>query len=276
MFLHSWHPQPILVHLGSLTIHWYGLTLALGALAGFFLIRWIANKYRLSKTVIFDVFLVLIIAGLIGARLYHVVNEWSYYSQNPGQIIQIWHGGLAWHGGLLAGLIGLIIFARQKKLSFWLLADVITPGLALGQAIGRFGNYFNQELFGRPTSLPWSIPIDPANRPDGFTQFNYFHPTFVYEALGLVVIVGVLVWMHRRRWLRQNSASWSEHTQAGFIALTYLLLAAGLRVATESLRLDRTPTIDGLRLPIIVGGLIIIAVIATWFILKSRRRIHVA
>src|SRR4029077_873889 len=97
----------------------------------------------------------------------------------------------AWHGGLIAGLIALIIVARRKKLSFWLLADVIAPGLALGQAIGRWGNYFNQELFGKPTSLPWGLPIDVANRPVGYTQVKYFHPTFLYESLGLIVIAVV-------------------------------------------------------------------------------------
>ncbi len=260
MFLHSWHPQPILLHLGSLTIHWYGLTLALGALAAFFLMRSIAKRYQISENVIFDVFLLLIISGVLGARLYHVVNEWSYYQANPAQIIQIWRGGLAWHGGLIAGLLALIVFCRRRKLSFWQLADIIVPGLALGQAIGRWGNYFNQELFGKPTTLAWGIPIDPINRPVGYVQVNFYHPTFLYESLGLLLITGILIWLHRRR---------SPTSPPGLIALTYLILAAGLRIATESLRIDRTPLIHGIRLPILAAG-VIMAAAAIWLYFRIR------
>lgn len=277
MFLHVWHPHPILFHLGPLAIHWYGLTLALGTLAGFFIIRWVATHYDLGEPVIFDLFIVLIIFGLIGARLYHVSNEWPYYSQHPAQIFQIWNGGLAWHGGLIAGVTAAYIFSRIKKINFWLLSDIVVPGLALGQAIGRWGNYFNQELFGRPSGLPWSIPIDLANRPTGYLQFQYFHPTFLYESLGSLAILGILLWLHVRRWRHKPVEGWANFTQRGFICLLYLALAAGLRMATESLRIDHTPIIGGVRLPIIVGGLIIILAAILWtFLFTQRRRAHAA
>lgn len=271
MFIHSWHPQAILAHLGPVTIHWYGLTLALGTLAGFFVLRWLGKKYRLGEPLIFDYFLILVISGLLGARLYHITNEWSYYSQNPAQMFQVWHGGLAWHGGIIAGLIAALMFARKKKMSVWLLADITAPALALGQAIGRWGNYFNQELFGRPTSLPWGIPIDQAYRPLAYGQDQYFHPTFLYESLGCLVIFAILVFLHLRRW-RQTAGSEPTLSGNGYIALIYIALAAGLRMATESLRIDRTPIVAGIRLPILVGGIFFLAALITLILLIVQRR----
>src|SRR3990167_4879685 len=146
----------------------------------------------------------LVVSGLVGARLYHVLNEWSYYWAHPLRIFAVWNGGLAIHGALIAGLIFLWFYTKRQSTSylpsdamhqalqagklpatsylFWLL-DLLAPAVLLGQAIGRWGNYFNQELFGYPTSLPWSIPISLENRPLAFQTANYFHPTFLYESL---------------------------------------------------------------------------------------------
>ncbi len=261
MFLHSWHPQAILFHAGHLTIHWYGLTLAIGALAGFFVVRWIAQKYQIGDTIIVDLFLVVLITGLVGARMYHVSNEWGYYRAHLSDIIKIWNGGLAWHGGLIGGTLGLLAFSRWRKIPFWTLTDILAPGLAVGQAIGRWGNYFNQELFGRPTGLPWGIPIDTAHRPFQFIHSLYFHPTFLYESLGSLLISAFMIWLHRRRWSNHPILATG---QPGTIAMIYLILAAGLRIAIESLRVDHTPLVNGVRLPIITGLVIVSVAVIVW------------
>ena len=261
MFLHSWHPQPILLHLGSLQIHWYGLTLALGALAGWLLSRWLAKRDGIDQRRFDDLSMWLLIFGLLGGRLYHVLNELPYYLDHPGQIIAIWQGGLAIHGAIIGGLLTVIIYARQQKLNPWKLVDIIVPGLALGQAIGRWGNYFNQELFGRPTNLPWGIPIDITHRPTGYEAFQFFHPTFLYESLGSLVIVGILVWVCRK---------YLSHWAPGSVTLLYFILYPLLRISTESLRLDPTPIIAGVRLPILVSSVMILSAL----ILLITRRTH--
>jgi phosphatidylglycerol:prolipoprotein diacylglycerol transferase len=271
MFLHTWHPHALIVSLGGLSLHWYGLTLALGALAGYTVIVKLGRQYRLSEQSVTDLFLWLLIVGLLGARLYHVTNEWAFYTAHPSEIFKVWNGGLAIHGGLLAGLITLWVFARKKAWSFWRLADILAAGVILGQAIGRWGNYFNPELFGRPTALPWGIPIDLAHRPAGYLQFTYFHPTFLYESLGSLAIFGVLWWLHRRRLRQQPLGPWQV---PGSLALTYFLLYAVLRISTESLRIDRTPIIDGWRLPILTSALIILAAITVWLYLLRRHRVR--
>lgn len=274
MFLHTWHPQSILWQAGPLAIHWYGLTLAVGAIIGFFITRVIAKKYSINDVIIVDLFLTVVITGFIGARLYHVGNEWAYYRLYPTEIIKIWHGGLAWHGGLIGGLIGLIGFSRMRKISFWTLTDVLVPGVVVGQAIGRWGNYFNQELFGRPTSLPWGIPIDVSHRPLNFSSSKFFHPTFLYESLGLLLIFTVVWWLHRRR---LNHHPLLGTTKRGTIALVYLILAASLRIATELLRVDRTPVLSGVRLPILSGVIIITVAIIVWILLtRSTTSDHAA
>lgn len=259
MFLQTFHPQSIVVTFAGLTIRWYGVILAFGALAGYFLYRRLGRRRGVSETDLIDLFLWLVIAGFTGGRLYHVLNEFGYYVDRPLQIFMVWNGGLGIHGALVAGLVTLIIFARRRKLNVWKLMDIITPALALGQAIGRWGNYFNQELFGRPTTLPWGIPIDPINRPTQFLASNFFHPTFLYESLGNVVILLILLWLGKK-----------TSRPAGTIGLVYFMLYGLLRIVTESMRVDQTPIIAGIRLPIIVSTLIILGSFITWFILRSR------
>ncbi len=262
-FLHAWHPQPTLLSLGNLQIHWYGLMLALGAAAGYWLVSWLARQRQIASDHINTLFVWLVLAGLIGGRLYHVLNELPYYLHHPDRIIAIWQGGLAIHGAIIAGGLTLWLYARRHKLSVASLADVLIPGLALGQAIGRWGNYFNQELFGRPSNFPWSIPIDPANRPAAYQSAQYFHPTFLYESLGNLLIVLLLLWVWRRQW------------PAGSVALVYAICYGALRITTESLRIDRTPVIDGIRLPILFSlAMMTVASLAMIWIFRRRENRH--
>lgn len=261
MFLHTYSPQPILAHLGSFTVHWYGLFLSLGALAGFIAFRWLGKRHGLKTADVESLFFWMIVAGLVGARLYHVVNEWQYYATHPTEILSIWNGGLAIHGGLLAGLGVLVLFARRKHISAWLLADLAVPAVAIGQAIGRWGNYFNQELFGRPTDLPWGIPIEPLNRPIEYLQYSHFHPTFLYESLGSLAVFVVLMMMHRRLPVGPVAKN------AGLIALTYFMAESVIRSVTEWLRIDRVPLVADVRLPLLVS----LAIAATAAFILFRR-----
>lgn len=245
-------------------LHWYGLCLAVSAVCGIAILEYLGRKYKLESSRLFDLGLITLISGFIGARLYHVLNEWTYYSAHPNEIAKVWNGGLALHGGILFGLIALIVMAHRWKMNPWLIADITVPALALGQAIGRWGNYFNQELFGKPTLLPWGIPIDILNRPPQYTMSGYFHPTFLYESLGLLLIIAGLLFLHRRQWKRPPE-------KFGFIALVYVVSYSVLRMATEFLRLDRTPIIGGVRLPILMSGVFIFVALAVLLYRFTRR-----
>ncbi|MBI2984954.1 MAG: prolipoprotein diacylglyceryl transferase [Candidatus Kerfeldbacteria bacterium] len=266
-FLHSWHPQSVAFTIGNFTVHWYGIYLALGALAGYWLISRLARLVNVEERHVANLFLWLVPTGLLGGRLYHVTNEWSYYLAHPAEIAKIWSGGLAIHGAVLAGLLVIWSYARRHHLGFWRLLDIFTPGLALGQAIGRWGNYFNQELFGGPTTLPWGIPIEPAFRPSGYELSAYFHPTFLYESLGLLLTVILLVWLFWKSTARQNF--WSV---PGSIALLYFFLAGLLRIGTELLRIDRVPILAGIRLPILASLLIMVAAVIILIVLHRHHR----
>lgn len=269
MFLHTYIPDPILTHVGRLTIHWYGLFLAVGALAGYFVYMKLGRKYGLKQLDLENLFFIEIVAGLIGARLYHVLNEWSYYSKHLSEIMSVWNGGLAIHGALIAGLLVAWWFTRAKKLSFWLITDIAVPAVAIGQAIGRWGNYFNQELFGGPTSLPWGIPIEQLNRPIQYINNVYFHPTFLYESLGSVAVFVMLIMLHRKK-LAQRDQSRSAVFPVGVIALSYFIAESIIRVLTETLRVDRVPLIFNVRLPLLVG--LMTAVAASVILIRHIRR----
>jgi len=213
----------------------------------------LARKAGVNEDDIYDLSFLLILGGLIGARIYDVFLEYDYYASYPLEIFKIWKGGLAIHGAIIAGLIILIFFARKKSIGLLKLSSIIVLPLAIGQAIGRFGNYFNQELFGRPTELPWGIPINLLNRPSGFESFQYFHPTFLYESIGLLIIsVILLLWIKTER---------QKTTESIFPLSFYVLSYSLLRFSLEFIKIDSTPEIIGLRWPQIMSLLMIGATI---------------
>jgi phosphatidylglycerol:prolipoprotein diacylglycerol transferase len=264
-FLHTFLPTPVLISFGPLHVYWYGLFVVLGVLAALTVSLKLAKKFGLSANKIFDLSFWMIIAGIIGARLYHVILEWvPYYSQNPWNILKVWQGGLAIHGGLIGGLLVLIYFCWKEKVNFWLLAAIFAPGIALGQAIGRWGNYFNQELFGKPTDLPWGIPIDFMNRPDRYLSANFFHPTFLYESLGDLLIFAILIFIVAQ-FLKKK---WTNYK---IIFLVYLILYSTLRFFMEFLRTDLTAYFYGYRWPQVFSlAIIIISLIILFFPKKKK------
>ena len=207
--LHSLHPSSILLALGPIQIHWYGLLIVLAIAAGFFIARRLFKKYKLAPDLLYDLGFYLILGGLIGARWWHVLSEINYYWQYPLDIFKIWHGGLAIHGAILGGIIAILLFnskkletgnpLRSRSEASWklLLLDIFAPLLAFGQAIGRWGNYFNQELYGRPAE--WGIPIDLAHRLPGWENFAFFQPIFIYESLWCLMIFIILIYTHYLR-----------------------------------------------------------------------------
>ncbi|MGC9049118.1 MAG: prolipoprotein diacylglyceryl transferase, partial [Patescibacteria group bacterium] len=159
-FFHEYHPQPVIFQLGMFSFRWYGLLMAMAVGIGLLLTIRLAKGSIIGSEKIWGLAPYLIIFGFIGARLYHVLSEIDYYLKRPLEIFYVWRGGLGIFGTIIAGALVLLFYTRKNQISFWLLADLLAPSLALGEAIVRWGNWFNQENFGRPTNLPWGIPVD--------------------------------------------------------------------------------------------------------------------
>lgn len=173
---------PRSINVGPLTIHLYGLIIAVAILAGWLLAKKRASLYKVPEKIFDDpIWLVPLILGIVGARAYHVIDFWSIYSQNLTSIFYITRGGLGILGGLAGAFLGFLIVAKFKKLDVLAILDLASPSLLLGQAIGRLANFVNQEGFGPPTQAPWGVFIDVENRPLQFKEATHFHPTFFYE-----------------------------------------------------------------------------------------------
>lgn len=264
-FLHTYLPSRILISFGPIHVYWYGVFIVLGILVGIGIAIKLAEFHKLSKDEVIDIIFWLIIGGIIGARLYYILLEFPYFLKNPLDIFKIWQGGLAIHGALIAGVTILWYYTRRHKIDLWLMGAILVPALSIAQAIGRWGNYFNQENFGRPTDLPWGIPIATANRIAGFYNSQYFHPTFLYESLGDIIIFIILILLHIYYARRKQNGN-------KIIFLTYFLLYAALRFATEFLRIDITLLIFGWRLPQLLSLIIFLAAgaLLLYFLNSSR------
>ena len=183
-------------YLGTLAIHWYGIFIVLAVIAAVGIAIIEAKRRGQHAEQVFNLALVVIPLGAIGARLYHVIDEWQFYSQNPALIIG--GRGLGIFGAVIGGAIGLIIYTKLRKFGTLRWLDITAPGLLLAQAIGRWGNFFNQELYGYPTDLPWGIYINPVNRLSGYESFSHFHPLFLYESLWNLVGFSILMILGRK------------------------------------------------------------------------------
>ena len=221
-------PGAIAIQFGPFALHWYGLIIALAVLFGTMLATREAKQRGEDAEALLNVLVFSVLAALVGARLYYIIFNWSFYWQNPARIFAIWQGGLAIHGGIAGGLIVGFIIMRVKKLPVATYLDIVAPSMILGQALGRWGNFFNQEAFGVPTDLPWKLYIDAAHRPAEYAQFSYFHPTFLYESVWDFLVFVTLFWVLRKRLTRYS----------GTLFLMYLALYSLGRFFTEGLRTD--------------------------------------
>jgi phosphatidylglycerol:prolipoprotein diacylglycerol transferase len=227
------------IHLGPLYFRFYGIILMVGALAAAVLARRMMRRDGRDPDLVWDAFMWALVLGIIGARLYHVFTpsesllalgiDTRYYLTHPLDILFTWRGGLGMPGAIAGGVLGVYIFTRRRRISFPMMLDYAAPGLALAQAIGRWGNFVNQELYGPPTSLPWGIFIRPENRMVGYESFERFHPLFLYESLWNLAVALFLVWA----WLRLR-----DRLRPGDLFLGYLVGYPLGRFLLEFIRLD--------------------------------------
>jgi phosphatidylglycerol---prolipoprotein diacylglyceryl transferase len=259
------------IHIGSFTIHFYGVIIMIGVVAATFLAQHEANRRGQDGSRVWDLLVWVLIAGVIGARLWHILTPMpeliaqgitpGYYLTHPLDAIAIWNGGLGILGGVVGGVLALYGFTRRNRLSFILWLDLLAPSLALGQAIGRWGNFFNQELYGAPTNLPWAIYIDPQHRYPQFANVAYYHPLFLYESLWNLANLALLLWLSRR---------YPQQLKTGDIFLVYLIIYPLGRFLLEFLRLDSS-MVAGININQIIMG--IIALLAA-LVLAGRHLIH--
>lgn len=184
--------------IGPVSVAWYGIIIVAGAMIAGYVTQHEAERRGQDADHVWNAFLLCVVLGLIGARLYHVISSLDYYRQYPLQIFNLRAGGLGIYGALAGGILALWLYTRRAKLDFFFWADMAVPGLLLAQAIGRWGNFVNQELYGKPTDLPWGIYIDPAHRLPQYAEYERFHPTFFYESFWNLLGFSLFMYLSRR------------------------------------------------------------------------------
>ncbi len=256
-------PSEGIWYLGPLPIRAYALAIILGVFAAVWTgeRRWVARGGQHGQ--IGDMALWAVPAGLVGARVWHVATDSALYfgeGGDPVAALQIWNGGLGIWGAIMGGFVGAWLYGRRHGMLLRPLLDALAPSLLLAQIIGRFGNYFNQELVGRPTDLPWGLEIDAAHRPTGYEQFATFHPTFLYEALWNLAAIGVLLWADRRFRLGH-----------GRVFALYVMLYTAGRGWIEDLRIDPVELQDvgGLRFNVWTS-IVLFVLAAAYFVWSAR------
>lgn len=238
IFVQFQSPGPDIFRIGPIVVRWYGLLIASAVLIGVNLSQYLAKRRGVNPELMADLAIWLVIGAIPFARLYYVLFQWQQYAQYPWwYVFAIWQGGIAIHGAIIGGTIATLLFARARKISFWQLADLVAPSLILGQAIGRWGNFFNSEAYGRATDLPWKLAIfdEIRNRQGEVVERvfrGYFHPTFLYESLwnlGVFILLLSLFF-----WGLKNS----NRLKTGTIIAVYLIAYSLGRVWIEGLRTD--------------------------------------
>jgi len=256
-------------YIGPLKIYFYGIIIMAGVLAAVALVYKEAQRKGYDVNHIWDLLPWLLILGIVGARLWHVFTPSqsmgvtaAYYFTHPLEILNTRNGGLGIPGAVIGGFLGLYIYTRKHKLDLLAWADLIAPGLALAQAVGRWGNFINQELYGSPSTLPWAIYIDPAHRMAGYENFATYHPMFLYESLWNLFNMFVLLYITRKN---------TERMIPGDVFLTYLVIYPVGRFALEFIRLD----------PSFIGGfnanqivMAVVAISAVILLLIRHRKPH--
>ena len=227
------------IQIGPIMIRYYALIILAGAMVAAWLATQEAKRHGKDPEMVWDMLPWLLIGGIIGARLWHVLTPSSsnaamglttqYYFQHPLEILKIWKGGLGIFGGIIGGVIALAIYCRANKQNFFEWTDIIAPGLLIAQAIGRWGNFVNQEVYGPPSDLPWAIYIDPAHRLPGFETVERYHPLFLYESL-LTLLGGLLLLYIARKY--------KDKLFTGDLFLMYLVYYPLVRFGLEFIRLD--------------------------------------
>ena len=251
-------------HIGPFPLRAYALCIIAGVIVAIWLgeRRWVARGGKPGQ--VGDIAIWAVPFGLVGGRLYHVATDWRLYfgaGRNPVNALYVWQGGLGIWGAIALGAVGAWIGARRSGIKFPPLVDALAPGVVLAQAFGRWGNWFNQELFGRPTTLPWGLKIDPAHRPDGYGHYATFQPTFLYESIWNLGVAGLVLWADRTFRLGHGRA----------FALYVMAYTVG-RAWIEDLRIDPVQENDVLGLRLNVWTSILVFTGALVYFLVSARR----
>ncbi|MFJ7470580.1 prolipoprotein diacylglyceryl transferase [Peribacillus frigoritolerans] len=254
--------NPIAIDLGPIQVHWYGLIIGFGVLLGLIIALRESERRGLDKEIFTDLILFAVPIAIISARIYYVIFQWEYYSQNPGDIIKIWNGGIAIHGALIGSVLTAIVFAKVKKVSFWKLVDIAAPSLLLGQAIGRWGNFMNQEAHGGEITRSFlenmHLPEFIINQM--YINGTYYHPTFLYESIWN--ILGVIILLSLRK----------VNLRRGELFLTYVIWYSIGRYFIEGLRTDSLMLTESLRIAQVIS--IVLAVVAIALVVYRRVRGH--
>lgn len=253
-------PSSILFSVGNFDLHYYGLIMFIAIFAGIFVMSKVAKKYypQLSSDTLLDILPIIIICAILGARIYYVIMDFSYYAKYPTEILEVWRGGMSIHGGLIGGVAAGIVLSKKMQFSFFKYADVFSFGLLIGQAIGRFGNYFNCEAFGKPCDLPFKLFIPEVRRPLEFAGYEYFHPTFLYETLWNLFVFFVLLYLMRKFAALRN----------GTFFFMYLMFYSVGRFFIEFLRVDSVLNIGNVPIAQIVSVLVFFVSIIFVYILN--------
>jgi prolipoprotein diacylglyceryl transferase len=245
-------------YLGPLFVHFYGLCYVVGITAAIVIARRLWRAKGGDPELVYAVAIWGVPAGILGGRLYHDITSWNEVPHNWWGWLAIWQGGLGIWGGIAGGVIGGVIPLRRAGVSITRFMDAAAPGILVAQAIGRIGNYFNQELFGGPTSLPWALQISPAHRPAGYLAYSTFQPTFLYELIWDLALAAALIWVIRHGKVRAP----------GIFAL-YVTGYSAFRILEELLRVDPAHHILGERLNFWVASLLTLIGLA-WFARTQR------
>ncbi|HBT20706.1 MAG TPA: prolipoprotein diacylglyceryl transferase [Peptococcaceae bacterium] len=251
--------DPIAFKLGPFAVRWYGILMGTAVAVGTLIAFFEAKRKNIDPDHILNLVLICVPVAFVGARLYYVAFNWDYYSANLYEIPAVWHGGLAIHGGLIGGLAAGYIYIRKKGLDFWKTADVMSPGIILGQAIGRWGNFFNQEAHGGPVSREFISRFPQFIQKGMFIDGQYYHPTFLYESLWNLAVFVVLLILGRQKFLKN-----------GEVFLIYLALYSVGRFFIEGFRTDSL-MLGPFRAAQVVSAA---AVAASVFLIIRRRRMR--
>ncbi len=256
------------IQLGPMFFRFYALALLSGILAAAALIAYRARRYGHDPEILWDGLVWVVFAGIVGARVYHVLTPPPSmgitaldYLKDPGKAIAIWEGGLGIPGALVGGGLAVFFYTRYRQVDFLAWVDLTIPAVALGQAIGRLGNYFNQELYGQPSDLPWAITIKPRYREAGYENFSRFHPMFLYEMIWNLLICAGLMWIHDR---------FQERLKPGDLLALYMILYSGGRFFLEYLKLDAPAVNESLTIAQLVS-LVAAAVGVAILVIRHRR-----
>lgn len=247
--------------IGSFPVHWYGLIIGVGILLGYYIATRESERLGIDKDTIADLLLIAVPVAIICARLYYVIFEWNnYYRYHPAEMFKIWEGGLAIHGGLIGAIITGILFAKYKQLSFWKLADIAAPSIILGQAVGRWGNFINQEAHGGEVSRQFleNLHLPQFIIDQMYIKGVYYHPTFLYESIWNIIGFALLIFLRK------------VNLRRGELFLTYLIWYSVGRFFIEGMRTDSLMIGEQLRTAQLISILIIVGSLLIMFIRRKQ------